>query len=50
VTAAGGAAALGFLRSMLAARYRHSGFPRIVTAQRYARSSVQRTLALIGAI
>jgi len=50
VTAAGGAAALGFLRSMLAARYRHSGFPRIVTAQRDARSSVQRTLALIGAI
>ena len=50
VTSARGAAALGFLRSMLAALYRHSGFPRIVTAQRYARSSVQRTLALIGAI
>lgn len=50
VTGAGGAAALAFLRSMLTALYRHSGFPRIVTAQRFARSSVQRTLALIGAL
>jgi predicted transposase YbfD/YdcC len=50
VTATGGAAALGYLRSMLAALYRHSGFPRIVTAQRHARSSVQRTLTLIGAL
>lgn len=50
VTQAGGAAALGFLRSMLTALYRHSGFPRLVTAQRYVRSSVERTLTFIGAI
>lgn len=50
VTQTGGAAALAYLRSMISALYRHSGFPRIVTAQRYARSSVDRTLAFIGAI
>lgn len=50
VTARGGAAALGFLRSMLSVLYRHSGFTRIATAQRYARSSVERTLNLIGAV
>lgn len=50
VTLAGGAAALAYLRSMLTALYRHSAFPRLATARRYARSSVERTLALIGAI
>lgn len=49
VTKAGGAAAMAFLRSMVSALYRQSGFPRIVTAQRYVRSSVERTLAFIGA-
>lgn len=50
VTAARGASALAFLRSMLTALYRHSGFQSLATAQRFARSSVERTLALIGGL
>ena len=50
VTAARGASALAFLRSMLTSLYRHSGFGSLATAQRFIRSSVERTLDLIGAI
>lgn len=50
VTAGGGAAALGFLRGALTALYRHSGFSSMATARRYACSTVERTLSLIGAI
>jgi predicted transposase YbfD/YdcC len=50
VTAARGAAALGFLRNMLVGLYRHSGFGSVATAQRHARSSLERTLKPIGAL